>query len=94
MSTSAKSLTFIVTRVAFSDFFTIHLVDPVTGRPNGQTEELDVDDTVEWFRVRGADMILLDKALDHVWNFYKGAFEITSYKEPPIKNATIRPKID
>lgn len=72
----------------------IHLVDPTTGKPNGQTEELDVDETYEWFRVRGADMNLLEKALDHVWNFYKGAFEITKYKEPPIKNAAIRPRID
>ena len=94
MSEPLKSLTFVVTRVAFSDFFTIHLVDPITGKPNGQTEELDVDETEEWFRVRGADMILLGKALDHVWNFYKGAFEFTNYREPPIKNAAIRPKID
>lgn len=94
MSSNPKSLTFLVTRVPFSDFFTIHLVDPNTGKPNGQTEELDVDETVEWFRQRGANTILLEKALDHVWNFYKGAFEITDYKEPPIQNAAIRPKID
>ncbi len=89
-----KSLIFVVTRVPFSDFFMIHLVDPYTGRPNGQTEELDVDETHEWFRQHGADMNLLEKALDHVWNFYKGAFEITGYKEPPVKNAAIRPRID
>jgi len=89
-----KSLTFVVTRTPFSDFFMIHLVDPYTGRPNGQTEELDVDETHNWFRQRGADMTLLEKALDHVWNFYKGAFEISKYKEPPIKNAAIRPRID
>jgi hypothetical protein len=89
-----KSLTFLVTREAFSDFFVIHLVDPFTGRINGQTEELDVDETLAWFKARGADMVLLDKALDHVYNFYKGAFEISNYKEPPIKNAAIRPRID
>lgn len=94
MSETLKSLTFLVTREPFSDYFLIHLVDPYTGRPNGQTEELDVDETLEWFRVRGADMILLDKALDHVWNFMRGAFEINNYKEPPIKNAHVRPKID
>ena len=94
MSEPLKSLTFLVTRPAFSDYFTIHLVDPMTGKPNGQTEELDIDETLEWFRVRGADMLVLEKALDHVWNFYKGAFEISSYKEPPVKNAAIRPRID
>lgn len=94
MSDKPKSLTFLVTRVPFTDFFTIFLVDMNTGKPNGQSEELDVDETFEWFRVRGADMPLLEKALDHVWNFYKGAFEITNYKEPPIKNASVRPKID
>lgn len=94
MSEPLKSLTFLVTREPFSDYFMIHLVDPFTGRPNGQTEELDVDETYDWFRTRGADMILLEKALDHVWNFQKGAFEISNYREPPVKNAAIRPKID
>ena len=91
---SLTSLTFLVTRVAFSDFFTIHLVDLHTGKPNGQTEELDVDETYEWFRVRGAKLPLLEKSLDHVWNFYKGAITIDNYKEPPVKNAAIKPKID
>jgi hypothetical protein len=39
-------------------------------------------------------MELLEKALDHVWNFYKGAFEITNYREPPVQNTPIRPRID
>ena len=94
MSEPLKSLTFVVTRVPFSDFFTVHLVDPFTGKPNGQTEELDVDETLAWFKERGADMLLLEKALDHVWNFYRGAFEISNYREPPVRNAAIRPKID
>lgn len=89
-----KSLTFKVTREPWTDFFTIYLVDQTTGLPNGQTEEMNVDETIEWFRVRGAPMPLLEKALDHVWNFYKGAFEIVNYKEPPQKNTTIRPRID
>lgn len=89
-----RSFTFVVTRMPFSDFFTIHLVDPHTGKPNGQTEELDVDETYEWFRVRGADMKTLEKALDHTWNFYRAAFEITDYRDPPIKNPLLHPRID
>lgn len=94
MNEPLKSLTFLITREPFTEFFTIHLVDPNTGNPNGYTEELDVDETTEWFRLRGANPALLDKALDHIWNFYKGAFEITNYREPPVRNASIRPKID
>jgi hypothetical protein len=90
----SKSLTFFVTREPFTDFFTIHLVDPTTGKPNGQTEELDVDETYTWFKERGADMALLEKALDHVWNFYKGAFEISNYREPVQRNTATRPRID
>jgi hypothetical protein len=91
-----KSLTYIVTREPFTDFFIVHLVDPRTGKhydPH-QTQELSLEDTQEWFKARGADMILLEKALDHVWNFYKGAFEISNYKEPRIANPSITPRIE
>lgn len=88
-----QTLTFFVTREPFTDFFKIHLVDLATGRPNGQSEELDVDETFEWFKARGANVPLLEKALDHVWNFYKGAVQIENYKEPPIKNPAIEPNL-
>lgn len=86
-----QSLTIFVTREPFVDFFILHIP-----KPDGtmHTEELDVDDTVQWFRERGADMALVEKALDHVWNFYKGAIEIENFKEPPVKEPALQPKID
>jgi len=86
-----QSLTIFVTREPFIDFFILH-VPKSDGTMH--TEELDVDDTVQWFRERGADMVLVEKALDHVWNFYKGAIEIENFKEPPIKEPELQPKID
>jgi hypothetical protein len=85
------SLTVFVTREAFVDFFILHIP-----KSDGSvhTEELDPDETVEWFRERGADMILVEKALDHVWNFYKGSIEIENYREPAIKEPLLQPKID
>ena len=83
-------VTILVTREPFTDFFILHV-------PRGDavhTEELDVDDTLEWFRAHGADMIAVDKALDHCWNFYKCAIEIENYREPPVKDPALAPKID
>jgi hypothetical protein len=91
---SGLTYVFLVTREMWTDFFTIHLVDLKTGQPNGQTEELDPEETVKWFKERGADMPLLEKALDHCWNFLKVAVEISNYKEPPTRNAAVRPNID
>jgi hypothetical protein len=88
-----KSLTFLVTREPFSDYFLIHLADPFTGLPNGMTEELDTEEAMQWFKARGAYMPLVDKAMDHCWNFARVAIEITNYKEPPVRNASIRPRI-
>lgn len=96
MSEAPKSFTFFVQRTPWTDFFTIHLIDLKTGKPNGQSEELDVDETVQWFLDRGANEELLHKGLDHIWNFAKGAIEIdaAAYKEPPVKNAALKPNID
>lgn len=91
MSEIGKSLTVLVKREPFIDFFTLH-IPKADGSVH--TEELDPDETVEWFRERGADMILVEKALDHVWNFYKGAIEIERYREPPVKEPLLQPKID
>jgi hypothetical protein len=91
-----KSLTFFVTREPFTDFFIIHLVDTKTGKLHNppQTLELSPEETVEWFKARGADSILLEKSLDHVWNFYRGAFEISNYKEPKVLNPGITPMLE
>lgn len=51
---------------------------------NGHTEELDPEDTREWFRIRGANMDAADKALDHAWNFKKAEFYIGTPKDPRV----------
>ena len=94
MSNQPLKLTFKVTREPWTDFFKIYLVDLNTGIPNGQSEELDVDETFEWFKARGSDIPLLERALDHIWNFYKGTVTIKVYKEPPIRNPQVEPKVD
>jgi hypothetical protein len=85
------SVTIFITREPFTDFFTLHVPKP---DKTVHTEELDVDDTMEWFRARGGDPTKVEKGLDHVWNFYKGAIEIEDYKEPPVKDPALAPKID
>jgi hypothetical protein len=89
--TVLKSLTVLITREAFTDFFILTV--PKAG---GQvyTEELEVDDAVEWFRLRGADPILVEKALDHCWNFYRASVEIVNYREPPVRDPLLAPKLD
>jgi hypothetical protein len=81
---------FYVTREPFSDFFVIHVP-----KPDGtiETEELEVEDTYEWFKKRGADMPLLEKGLDHIWNFAKGMIEIARYKEPIVQNPALEPRL-
>jgi hypothetical protein len=85
------SITILVTREMWSDTFTLH-VPKADGTV--YTEELDTDETTEWFRVRGANMKVLEKFMDHVWNFLKGTFTIENYREPKIKNVAIDPKIE
>lgn len=89
-----QSYKFFITREPWTDFFKVYLVDLKTGLPNGQSEELDVDETYAWFLERGAELPLLEKALDHVWNFFKGAVEIENYKEPTVINPAIEPRLD
>lgn len=67
-----------LTRQPFMDEFTIHL-------PNGHTEELDPDETRQWFYDHGVSKKsseALEKLLDECWNFYESAVTIESYREP------------
>lgn len=91
MSVPTRSLTVLVTREPFVDCFVLHVP-----KPDGSvhTEELDPDETSAWFREHGANMILTEKALDHIWNFYRGSIEIENYKEPPVRDPALQPKID
>lgn len=82
-----KSLHVKISREPFLAWFKLIL-------PNGQTEELDPDETREWFKVRGANMIALDKALDYCWNFYNSEFVIQNPKTPNVLNHNIAPQVD
>lgn len=59
----------VIRREMFSDFFQVYLSDK-------HTEELHYEEVREWFKLRGADMDALEKALDHAWNFQESEFVI------------------
>lgn len=63
-------------REPFSDFYL--LTTPV----NGHTEELEVEDVREWFKIRGASQDAVDKALDQAWNFRRAAVLIQKPRVP------------
>jgi hypothetical protein len=67
----------IIKHEIFSDFFTLVL-------PNGHTEEVEPDEAREWFKLRGAKMDAVEKALDHAWNFKRAEFYIQEPKEPTV----------
>jgi len=63
---------------------------------NNMSEELGPDEAREFFRVRGADMDVVEKALDYVWNF--GTYKpvqviIRSPKKPPTLDPRVAPKL-
>lgn len=76
-----------VTRQPFGDYFTIIL-------PNGHTEELEPDPAREWFKERGANMDVIEKVLDHVWNFYRAEVTVENYAEPVMKKSKYSPDLD
>lgn len=76
----------VVTREPWTDFFTITL-------DNGHSEELDVEDCRAWFKVRGASMDVVEKALDQCWNFYRSEILIRNPKEPPAPKLPHAPKL-
>lgn len=61
---------------------------------NGHTEEVDCGpESYEWFRQRGADMHVVEKALDYAYNFYNADLVITSPKSPLAPNERLKPKL-
>jgi hypothetical protein len=72
-----SALHVIIKHEIFSDFFTLV-------QSNGHTEELEPDEAREWFKIRGAKMDAVEKALDHAWNFKRAEFYIQTPKEPSI----------
>lgn len=71
-----NSLHVVVTREPFMDFYLLTLDD-------GTTEEFEIEDCKRWFEDRGANMDIVDKAMDHCWNFYRAEINIRNPKEPP-----------
>jgi hypothetical protein len=63
----------------------------------GSTEELEPDELREWFKERGANMDVVEKAMDHVWNFYgfrnPVRVKITSPKRPKAFSSKIAPHV-
>lgn len=79
MATSNKEqppeppLTVRLQREVGMEWFILHLEDK-------SSEELDPDDTRDWFKQRGANMDAVEKALDYCWNFYQATIVIKNPK--------------
>lgn len=82
----SAALHVVITREPYLEWFTIKL-------PNGYTEELDPDETRKWFKKRGANMEVLEKALDRCWNFYSAEVWIQNPQTPPVANPEVEPDI-
>ena len=68
--------------------------------PDGTSEELDDEECREWFKVRGADMLQVEKSMDYAWNLCTGpnstytcAVRINNPKIPASKFGTLTPKV-
>ena len=71
----AQPLTIHLRREPGLEWFLLQVSD-------GSSEELDPDDTREWFRLRGANMDVVEKALDYCWNFYRASIVIKAPRKP------------
>ena len=61
---------------------------------NGHSEELECgDETREWFKIRGANMDAVERALDYCMNFYYVELFINNPKDPLIKNPKVKPRV-
>lgn len=73
-------------RDMWAELFTLTL-------PNGHTEELEPEEVRNWFKVRGANMDVIEKSMDHAWNFQDADVEIENPKEPPVTRLPYAPDI-
>jgi hypothetical protein len=80
-------LTVEITREMWSDLFVIKRLD------NGHTEELETEETRDWFKAHGADMVKIDKVLDHVYNFQKATCTIAKPIEPKVQQRDAEPQL-
>lgn len=73
-----QPLRVVLRREPFDTVLTIKL-------PDGSSEELDPDQARSWFKLRGANMDVVEKTLDHLWNFYNAVLVIKNPKHIPIR---------
>ena len=79
-----RPLTIELRREPFMEWFVLQVDD-------GSSEELDPEDARSWFKMRGANMDSVEKALDYCWNFYSATIVIKSPKTPP--RSTLEPTV-
>ena len=75
----SRPLTIVLKREPYLEWFVLHVDD-------GSSEELDPEDARSWFKMRGANMEAVEKALDYCWNFYNATIVIKNPKTPPKSN--------
>jgi hypothetical protein len=63
MTPPTRPLLVEIHREPFEDFFTLKF--------EGNSEDLEADAVREWFKKRGANMDVIELALDRAWNFYR-----------------------
>jgi hypothetical protein len=84
---TSNALCVKIRREPWSPTFVLTLSD-------GSSEELDCGtEAVEWFKKRGADMKVVEKALDYAYNFYRAEIYINSPKSPIDSSQRVRPRV-
>lgn len=78
-------------RDAFSPFFILINID------EGHSEELEVEEARKWFKDHGANMDVVEKAMDYVWNLYGKrrpvVIVIANPRNPDPVNPKIQPRL-
>lgn len=77
----AEPLKVILKREPFLEWFIIEVPS------QNVSDECDPEETRNWFKMRGANMDVVEKALDYCWNFYRSEVTIKNPKAPPIRPA-------
>lgn len=85
-SLSNGPLLVIITREMYSTFYTLWVDE-------SPVEELEVEDVREWFKQHGANMDVVNKALDQCWNFTTANVEIEHPREPSTPKLPYAPEI-
>jgi hypothetical protein len=84
---SPNALIVQIRREPFSPTFVLTL-------SNGNSEEVDCGtESHEWFKRRGADMKVVEKALDYAYNFYRAEVVINSPKSPVVSHERVKPRV-